>query len=225
MRRLLFIFFVFICSIVSAQVIEPYDTCIDMGYYKSYYNYKTQSPSYVIYKLYQPKKVVNRKGLNFKSYNNLPHFEYAKSGYDKGHLYPAQDAASSKENMESTFYYINAVPQHPKLNRGSWKKYETSIRKASEKDSLIIICGGCDYDLENILIPRNCFKIVYSLSSKKCIFGLLFTNDQEAKVWDCNEYFKEYTCDYVKRFFESYKNDKNLKYITNREKINTFNKN
>ena len=41
------------------------------------------------------------------------------------------------------------MPQTIKLTRGIWKVYETEIRKISQRDSLLIICGGCDYDNDN----------------------------------------------------------------------------
>lgn len=150
-----------------------------MQYYKAYYNTQIQTSSFVIYKLYKGGGNINRSNMSFKVYERLPHFNYTNSGYDRGHLVPAEDFANNKEKLKSTFYYINCVPQTIKLNRGIWKKYETEIRKISQYDSLLIVCGGCDY---NGLIPKNCFKIVYSLTTHKCIYSLLFYNDNSGYV-------------------------------------------
>ena len=182
LKHLLFItFFIFINICISAQSIHSYDYVIDMHYYKSYYSKSIKAPSFVIYKLYKGGGDVNRASYSFKGYKDLIYFNYTKSGYDRGHLVPAEDFANSNLRLKSTFYYINCVPQTPNLNRGVWKRYESQIRKLSQSDSLLIICGGCDYPSSNSsnnkYVPKNCFKIVYDLKTKKCIYSVLFSNE------------------------------------------------
>ena len=185
MRRLLFtlccIIFLSI-NVVLCQNIEQHDYIIDMKYYKAYYCEDIQTSSFVIYKMYKGGGNVSRNGMNFKQYNKLNAFEYTNSGYDRGHLVPAEDMAWSKESLLSTFYYINCIPQTPKLNRSIWRVYENEIRDISQKDSLLIICGGCDYDDINVGLPKNCFKIVYRLKDGKCLYSLLFENGWNNKV-------------------------------------------
>ena len=164
-----------------SQNIEKPDKEIKEKCYESFYSYKIEAPAYVIYKLYHGGGNVPRKGFRFKS--NLPHFTYPHSGYDIGHMCNAEDFASSKELEESTFRYYNAVPQKPNLNRGVWEVNEKDIRKLSQTDSLLIICGGCDY---SGLIPARCFKMVYSLSTKKMIYAKIFTNSNDATENDCD---------------------------------------
>ena len=167
---------------ISSQNIYNYNTIYDLKYYKSYYSKYIQTSSFVIYKLYKGGGNVSRSNMSFVSYKRLPHFNYTKSGYDRGHLVAAEDLAQNKSKLKSTFYYINCVPQTVKLNRGIWKTYETEIRKLSQRDSLIIVCGGCDYTSNNILVPRCCFKVVYNLKTKKCIYSLYFKNDNSGYV-------------------------------------------
>lgn len=173
--------FIFSCLFIYSQTIHTYDHIIDMHYYKAYYSKTIKAPSFVIYKLYQGGGDVNRASYSFKGYKDLPYFKYTKSGYDRGHLVPAEDFANTNLRLKSTFYYINCVPQTPNLNRGIWKRYETQVRKISQSDSLLIICGGCDYPRTgngNIrYVPKNCFKIVYDLKTKKCIYSILFSNE------------------------------------------------
>jgi len=182
MRKLILALLIFIYGMLSAQNIHTYDYVINMKYYKSFYSKTIQGPSFVIYKLYKGGGDVNRASYAFKGFKDLPYFNYTKSGYDRGHLVPAEDFADTNLRLRSTFYYINCIPQTPNLNRGMWKRYETQIRKLSQSDSLLIICGGCDYPRSgsgNIrLIPKNCFKIVYDLKTKKCIYSLLFENKE-----------------------------------------------
>ena len=185
---------IFSISTICAQNIEKYDTIYDLKYYKAYYSKDIQTSSFVIYKLYKCGGDVPRTNMSFKSYKHLPHFNYTNSGYDRGHLVPAEDFANNKTKLKSTFYYINCVPQTIKLNRGIWKVYETEIRKISQRDSLLIICGGCDYDNDNKLIPRNCFKLVYNLKTHKCIYSLMFRNDNSGYVWVENKIKQKISC-------------------------------
>ena len=181
MKRYLISFLIsWIFISVGAQTIHGYNYIIDMKYYKSYYSKVIRGPSFVIYKLYKGGGNESRISYNFKKYKDLEYFNYTKSGYDRGHLVPAEDFAYDNIRLKSTFYYINCIPQTPNLNRGQWKRYETEIRKLSQSDSLLIICGGCDYPRSgsenNRCIPVNCFKIVYDLKTKKCIYSILFSN-------------------------------------------------
>lgn len=183
MKRIILILSFLIISLISfAQNIEPFDTIIDLQYYKSYFCNDIKTSSFVIYKIYKGGGDVSRKGMNFKRFNKLPYFHYINSGFDRGHLVPAEDMAYSYNSLKSTFYYINAIPQNPTLNRSIWRQYEEYIREKSQQDSLIIICGGCDYDG---LIPKRCFKIVYSLQNKKCIYSIIFyNNDSRTIIFD-----------------------------------------
>ena len=181
MRRIILFLLFFITMLCYSQTIHNYDYVIDMHYYKSFYSKTIKGPSFVIYKLYKGGGDSKRASFNFKGYRDLPYFDYAKSGYDRGHLVPAEDLADTKVRLRSTFYYVNCVPQTPNLNRGIWKRYETHIRKLSQSDSLLIICGGCDYprsgSANSRLIPRNCFKVVYDIKTKACLYALLFSNE------------------------------------------------
>lgn len=185
------LFLIILLSLNSySQNIEKYDTIVVETNYKSYYSFKIKGPSFVIYKLYKGGGSVSRKGMDFKS--TLPFFDYKKSGYDIGHMADAEDFAYNEILEKETFKYYNAVPQKPNLNRGIWKSYETKIRKISQTDSLLIICGGCDY---NGMIPNNCFKIVYSLSKRQILYSLVFTNNNNSSVLDDKiliGLFKEY---------------------------------
>lgn len=181
----------------SAQSVLQPDTIINTGYYASYcvkeFSGFQLIPSYTIYKIYNPTGKVSRSGMVFKGTNK--HFNYAKSGYDKGHLVPAEDMSWSYPALLSTFQYINCVPQTPKLNRGKWRTEEMKVHKLSLTDSLIVITGACDYDDRGI--PKYCYKIYQQLSSRK--INLIIYNQegiqqemesQEKKKF--LEFFKKY---------------------------------
>ena len=173
-NKLLLFIIVFIscyCNIFSQNIFEP-DTCINMKYYQSYCVSRNDTlfVSYCYYNInpknYYNKKSYSRSGLNF--YGNTKHFSYLHTGYDKGHLVPAEDLAYSKQALESTFRWWNCVPQKVKLNRGIWRTNEIKIHKLSYNKKLNIIVGACDY--QNA-IPKYCFKAVYDEHwNEICIF-------------------------------------------------------
>ena len=195
MKRIILIIIAILFSISSAcaQAIHDYDTIINMKYYKAYYSHKIQSTSFVIYKLWHGGGDTNRANYSFKEYKNLKHFEYYLSGYDRGHLVPAEDLADTNLKLFSTFYYINCIPQSPSLNRGLWKRYENRVRQLSQNDPLLIICGGSDFSRKKseIGIPKTCFKVVYSLSTHECLMVVLFANDDSRYIEEDNKRLKK----------------------------------
>lgn len=75
----------------------------------------------------------NRAGIAFKpSLDASPEFrasndDYALTGYDKGHLVPANDLGAQAAMVE-TFTLLNVTPQLPDFNRRSWLALENHIR-------------------------------------------------------------------------------------------------
>lgn len=202
MKKFLLITLLIFCTItISSQRISAYDTILVESCYKAFYSHKIQTSSFVIYKLYKGGGDVTRSGMNFKTKDNLPHFNYTNSGYDRGHLVPAEDFAYDKKLMQNTFYYHNVIPQTIKLNRGNWKRFENAVRNASQEDSLIIICGGCDYNKK--LIPKKCFKIVYSLSTKELKYCILVNNDDHCSfILNKQSMVKRFTFNYIMNLFK-----------------------
>lgn len=77
-----------------------------------------------------------------KHNNCAKNSDYNKSGYDRGHLFPAANAWS-KVIMDESFYYTNMSPQEPSFNRGIWKRMETKVRDwASEYDTVYVVTGA-----------------------------------------------------------------------------------
>jgi DNA/RNA endonuclease G (NUC1) len=61
------------------------------------------------------------------------------------------------------------------------------LRKRSQTDSLLIICGGVftegDKKIgDGVWVPSSCWKIVIQLKTGKILHVLLFENDSDAKV-------------------------------------------
>jgi endonuclease G, mitochondrial len=157
------------------------DTIITTPILKSYFSYQTHTPLFVSYVLYHGGGECSRKSMSFKT-DGLNHSatskDYSHSGYDIGHMANAEDFANDCEKEKLTFYFYNALPQRAKLNRGCWEIIETNIREESQKDSLLIICGGYQFEKQigTILVPSYCFKIIKNLKTK-AIHCYLFPND------------------------------------------------
>lgn len=162
------------------------DTVVQKPAYTSYYSYLVKSPLYVVYYLYKGGGDCSRKKLSFtKEFRSASNKDYAKSGYDRGHLANAEDFAFDCEMEKCTFSYYNCIPQHQRLNRGSWKTWETTIRKESQRDRLKIYTGGI-YGKQTIGsgvgVPKYCWKIVYNTRTKLIMHALLFKNDATEAV-------------------------------------------
>ena len=176
---------------ISTNAQTKIDTVISNQAYSSYYCKAIKEPLYVSYKLYKGGGDCDRAGFRFKNDTKLEtamQKDYAATGYDQGHLANAEDFAYNCILDELTFRFYNCLPQTPNLNRGVWKKWETEIRKMSQSDSLLVICGGV-YDSKKTIgkgvwVPTHCWKIVISLTTKKVIHCLYFTNNENA---ECKE--------------------------------------
>jgi endonuclease G len=139
--------------------------------YTCYFDTVLKQPLVVVYKLYKGGGGCSRAGFSFK--NDLTNVktatqsDYAKSGYDRGHLANAEDFAYDCKLDELTFRYYNCLPQSKNLNRGVWKQKEEEARELSQKDTVIILCFGRMFFQDNKLnVPRYCGKIVKEKNGK-----------------------------------------------------------
>jgi endonuclease G len=66
---------------------------------------------------------------------------YDGSGFDRGHMCPAQDRSSSQADMDATFHTTNIVPQAPLCNQRGWERLEHYSRELT-KDHVLWIAAG-----------------------------------------------------------------------------------
>ena len=92
--------------------------------------------------------------------------DYARSGWDRGHLAPSGDMPNPEAQQES-FSLANIVPQAPGLNRGLWEGAESAVRTLAERRrELYVVTGpvfqGARAQALNgrVLIPTAVFKAV-----------------------------------------------------------------
>lgn len=96
--------------------------------------------------------------------------DYAKSGYDRGHLAPAGDFKFSQSAMNASFYLSNMSPQAPNLNRKVWKYLETQVRTWTENYDTIFVTTGPVFNDDLGSIGKN--KITIPSAYYKVILGV-----------------------------------------------------
>lgn len=171
------------------------------------YSTKYKNPEWVSYVL--TKEMVQtdaaERNSSFRKDANVTgtaeNTDYTNSGYDRGHLVPAEDMSYSEKTMYESFYMTNVSPQDPSFNRGIWKSLEDKVRKwASENKKLYIISGPVlpkrvSSTLEyigkssDVLVPKKFYKVILDAEnpSRKGI-AFVFNNGANAKT------LKEYAC-------------------------------
>ena len=185
MKNLLSLLLLAVRFTVTAQI--KTDTIINMGIYKSYFNYKLKEPLYVTYTLFKGGGDCSRNGMDFKKcgVKTASDRDYANSEFEKGHLANAEDFANDCESLKKTFCYYNCVPQTLELNRGIWKTWESNLRDQSQNQALFIIAGSIfknkTLGVNKIGVPDQCYKIVIDPRTKKILYCLIFPNDDSNK--------------------------------------------
>jgi endonuclease G len=203
--------FLLIPSILFAQnkvktplIAQKWDTIIANPVYVSFHSQKFESPIAVIYKLYKGGGPCSRVGFRF--INDLDIItptadDYAKSGYDKGHMANSEDFANNCPYDEMTFRFYNCAPQRPELNRGPWRVLESKIRGVSQTDSLLVFCinvyGDTTIHLGNskAVVPTICIKGAKNMKTREWVFLEKFTNSKEpvqTSLSDIKSIEKEY---------------------------------
>ena len=137
--------------LVDRMEIPKTGACDHVVYHTGYallYDEIHEQPAWVAYELTKEETVSQFKRENkfitdpdVKT-GTATNADYAKSGYDRGHLAPAADMEWSEITMKESFYFSNMSPQRPEFNRGIWKKLEDLMRDwAVENEKIYIVTG------------------------------------------------------------------------------------
>ena len=164
--------------------------------YISYFNTKHRIPNCVIYELTATQVAQcdapgaeKRKNYQFNAdpmCSASPQWsDYKHSGYDRGHMAPANDIKWSKTSMEESFYMTNICPQLHALNDGCWRKLELAIHRWAKRDKRLIIAAGPVLKNvmhtigpdRNISVPAAFYKVVYAPNQGRAI-GFIFNNEK-----------------------------------------------
>lgn len=107
--------------------------------------------------------------------------DYARSGYDRGHIAPNGDMPDAVLQGES-FSLTNMVPRAHANNAGIWAGIEVAVRQlALDEGELYVVTGpafiGSDVQrIGRVLVPTYLWKVVYSPRQRKA-GAYLITND------------------------------------------------
>lgn len=110
--------------------------------------------------------------------------DYARSGYDRGHMTPSADMGTENSQAES-FSLANMVPQDHNNNTGIWSQLEGATRYLANKEGGIFVITGAMFKGEklkaigknNVLVPSHVYKVIYSPKQQK---GAVYLCDNAA---------------------------------------------
>lgn len=91
--------------------------------------------------------------------------DYARSGFDRGHLAPSGNMPNPEAQQES-FSLANIVPQAPQLNRGLWEGIESAIRTLALREGELYVVTGPVFEgdsletVGDVLVPTSLWKAV-----------------------------------------------------------------
>jgi endonuclease G len=144
----------------------------NIGFYAGYCD-ERRNPLWVAYRL-DAKDFEHRlsrpKGfsIDHRTLARVEPKEYAKSGYDRGHLAPNSAIATrfGREAQLETFKMSNIVPQTPELNRRIWQRLEKLEEDCANNRGSIWVITGPVFDEHiktignNIEVPDAFFIII-----------------------------------------------------------------
>lgn len=95
--------------------------------------------------------------------------DYARSGFERGHMCPSGDRTVTEAANEETFVMTNMQPQRHALNAGPWEgleRFERSLATAGQQ--LFVVAGGVFDEppatlASGVAVPRASFKIIVAL--------------------------------------------------------------
>lgn len=167
------------------------DAVIDRRGYALGYSEQYEQPLWVAYTL-TAEEVLEKTVSRTDDFRVDPYIstgsaraeDYAKSGFDRGHLAPAADMGWARKAMSESFYYSNMSPQQPEFNRGIWKKLEEKVRDWAVDHGEIHVITGPVFarsnkviGRNNVAVPQACYKVVYAPKAKPpAMIGFILPN-------------------------------------------------
>jgi endonuclease G len=124
------------------------DYLIERPQYTLSYNAKTRTPNWVCWCLRETDLGKAVRGpfepdpLLPKGFARVTSHVYDGSGFDRGHMCPAQDRSSHQADMDATFYTTNIVPQSPHSNQHGWERLESYCRDLVKHGHVLYIAAG-----------------------------------------------------------------------------------
>ena len=176
---------------------ESYSPIVPHKAYVSSYNEETLIPDWVAYELTADETggTESRGGIEFRMDPTLRGVtqamreDYSGSGWTKGHLMPAADAAYSTTTMGETFYFTNICPQDETLNAGDWAYLEKRVRQWANRYGHIWVVTGPivgenrygTIGEREVVVPDSFFKalLIQKKNGSYSAIAIVMDNDDE----------------------------------------------
>lgn len=159
--------------------------------YTTSYNKDWKIPNWVAWELTADEITgpYKRAGIKFQEDMDVPFpravdWDYARSGYDRGHMCPSGDNKWDRVAQEQTFLFTNICPQNHQLNKGDWNELEEKCRMWAAQYGRIYIVTGPIVDPERrktigrnkVVVPSAFFKVVLKLEDSPEALGFIYEN-------------------------------------------------
>ena len=168
------------------------DCVVDRTGYALGYSEEHEQAAWVMYRMTREETLTRaavrtddfREDPNIVTFSALPS-DYSRSGYDRGHLAPAEDMKFSETTMRESFYMSNMSPQKPDFNRGVWKKLEKEVRRFAYNEGSVFVITGPILErglkkigrANKVSVPRRFFKIVYDETPPRKMIAFVLPNE------------------------------------------------
>jgi endonuclease G, mitochondrial len=181
------------------------DFLIARPQYTLSYNAQSRTPNWVAWRLRKEDIGKAKRGafepdpLLPRGFTKVTSHVYDGSGFDRGHMCPAQDRSSNQQDMDATFFLTNVVPQSPNSNQHGWERLESYCRTLAKEHVLYIHSGphgiggtgknGPKREIGNakigVTVPAKIWKVILVLPSENAeprknsrTIAVIMPNDQ-----------------------------------------------
>lgn len=122
--------------------------------------------------------------------------DYAKSGYDQGHLAPDGDMSWNQQVEYESFLLSNMSPQVPNVNRGAWKYIETTVRAWTwERKHTFAVYAGNIYAVgtsktigaNKVVVPDRLYKVAVDTVTSE-VFAFILPNTGKWEATDPKQF-------------------------------------
>ena len=152
------------------------DLLLDRGDYVLSYNASRGGANWVAWELDLHWLGAVKRKDQFRADEGLPPAlyrvtpkDYARSGFDRGHLCPSADRTGSEEDNAQTFLMTNMQPQLHELNAGPWEDLEEYARGLARAQKDVYLVAGGIFAKEprtlghGVAIPEQSFKVLVAV--------------------------------------------------------------
>lgn len=103
--------------------------------------------------------------------------DYARSGFDTGHLAPSGDMRWSEQVQRESSVLSNAAPQRPSFNRGPWRVLEDQVRAWTVSRGALLVYTGPIYERDGrrtigagrVAVPQAFYKVLVDQQTREVV--------------------------------------------------------